>query len=292
METDLLAVLVAATECGSLSAAARRLGIPPMAATRRLAALEQELGARLLHRTTRALSLTPAGQELLPFARTVLETVAAGRAALRPDVAGASGLVRVTSSVPFGRKRIVPLLPALLDAHPELRIDLVLTDAVVDLVADGVDLAIRLAPLRENGLVARRLAPGPRLLCAAPAYLVRHGTPRRLADLAAHACLIQSTPEHWGFETAAGPRRVSVTGRVATNTTDALEAACLAGLGLRPLAQWNVEEAVRAGRLAAVTLEDATLQAFDIWAVYPSRHMVPPKVRVVIAALEAALRAA
>ena len=167
MDRDLLCVLVAVAEAGSLSAAARHLRIPPMTATRRLAALEAELGARLAHRTTRAFSLTPTGQDFLPHARAMLDAEAAARAALHPD-ARADGLLRVTSSIPFGRKRLVPLLPGLLATHPALRIDLVMTDRVVDLVAEGIDLAIRLAPLRENGLIARRLVAGPRLLCALP----------------------------------------------------------------------------------------------------------------------------
>src|SRR5687767_6059397 len=189
METRSLAVLVGAVAGGSLSAAARELGLSAMAATRRLASLERDLGVRLLHRTTRSLALTPEGEAFLPFARAMVEAEAAARSVLRASVAGAEGLLRVTAPVAFGRKRIAPLVPALLRANPGLRIELDMNDAVVDIVAAGVDVAIRIAPLPENGLVARRLARSPRVLCAAPAYVAARPPPCTVADLAQHECL-------------------------------------------------------------------------------------------------------
>lgn len=151
MDTDAIAVLVAAAAAGSLSAAARRLGIPPMVATRRLAALERDLGVRLMHRTTRALSLTPEGQTFLPFAQAMVEGEAAARASLGPGGSGrASGLLRLSAPASLGRKVIAPMIPRLLQAHPELRIDLELTDRLVDLVSSGLDLAVRIAQLRDN----------------------------------------------------------------------------------------------------------------------------------------------
>jgi DNA-binding transcriptional LysR family regulator len=289
MDTDGLVVLLAAASAGGLSAAARRLGITPMNATRRLAALERDLGVRLLHRTTRSMALTPEGEAFLPFAEAMLENETAGRARLRPATAGASGLLRVTAPLAFGRKIAAPLVPGLLRRHPELRVDLDLRDAITDLVAGGFDLAVRAAPLRDNRLIARRLADNTRLLCAAPEYLAERGAPRTLDDLAGHDCLARSGAGHWVFVTEGGERAVRLDPRFTTNSHDGLREACIAGGGLALLAWWNVHEELADGRLVRVPLDGAEPEPRWIWAVYPTARQVLPKVRVFIAALEEAL---
>ena len=162
-------VLLEAVQAGSLAAAARRLRITPMLASRRLAELEAEVGARLMHRTTRALALTVEGEAFLPHAQALLEEEALARAAVRPVSAGLTGILRVTASVPFGRKVVAPQVAVFLRDHPGLQIDLLLSDGIVDIVAQGIDLAIRIAPLRENALIARRLADNPRASMRRPA---------------------------------------------------------------------------------------------------------------------------
>ncbi|HWL81262.1 MAG TPA: LysR family transcriptional regulator [Roseomonas sp.] len=285
-----VAVLVEAVRAGSLAAAARRLRIAPMLASRRLAALEEALGARLLHRTTRALALTPEGEAFLPHAQAMLEEEAAARAALRPVGVGLSGTLRVTASIPFGRKVLAPLVPVFLRDHPDLQIDLLLTDGVVDIVAQGLDLAIRIAPLRDNALVARRLADSPRGLYAAPSYLAEHGLPAVLADLARHRCLTVTGTSHWSFLVAGKPVRQRVSGPFTSSSVEALHQACLGGLGIANLSAWNVREDLAAGRLVALPLEAAEPEPLAIWAVYPTARLVPPKTRGFIAALEAHLR--
>ncbi len=289
MDTDAVAVLVTAAAAGSLSAAARRLGITPMIATRRLAALERDLGVTLMHRTTRSLSLTPEGDAFLPYAQALVESEAAGRANLRAAAAGASGLLRVSVSTAFGRKIVAPLVPSLLRANPDLRIDLDFTDRVVDVVASGADLAIRIAHLRDNSLIAQRLADGPRVLCAAPAYLAERGAPTRIEDLADHDCLLLSGATHWPFQVDGRERRVRVQGRFSASSIEGLHEACLGGAGITLLATWNAREDVRAGRLVPVVLSDATLEELPIWAVYPPARLILPKLRVFIAALKQAL---
>jgi len=291
MDTEAVAVLVATAGAGSLSGAARRLGLTPMAASRRLAALERDLGVRLIHRTTRALALTPEGEAFLPYARALVEEAAAARAALRAPGGGAAGLLRVSASVSFGRKIIAPLVPGLLRAHPDLRIELSLSDQLVDIVSAGIDLAIRIARLRDNRLIAHRLAPSPRLLCAAPSYLAERGTPRCLADLAGHDCLTLTAAPVWTFFEAREERRVRGNGRFSANTIEGLLAACRAGAGILLVAEWNVRDDLRDGTLQAITLADARQEDLSIWAVYPTTRLVPPKVRVFLAALEAALAA-
>ncbi|SHJ89981.1 DNA-binding transcriptional regulator, LysR family [Roseomonas rosea] len=287
-----LAVLVEAVQAGSLAAAARRLRITPMLASRRLAELEEEVGARLMHRTTRSLSLTAEGEAFLPHARLLLEEEAMARASVRPDSAGLTGTLRVTASVPFGRKVVAPLVPVLLREHPGLRIDLLLSDSIIDIVAQGLDLAIRIAPLRENALVARRLADNPRGLYAAPAYVAEHGLPEAPADLARHRCLTLTGASHWSFLSGGKTLRQRVSGPFTSSSVEALHQACLGGLGIAMLSAWDVREEVTIGHLLPIPMGAWEPEALAIWAVYPTARLVPPKVRLFIAALEARLRGA
>ena len=280
-----LAVLVNALRAGSLAGAARRLGITPMVASRRLAALERELGVRLVHRTTRSLSLTAEGEAFLPHAEAMLEDEANAIASVRPSEAGASGLLRVTASTPFGRTQIAPMLPDFLRRNPEVQVDLLLSDRVVDIVAGGIDLAIRIAPLRDNTLVARRLADSRRVLCAAPAYLADHPAPTQLADLADHQCLPISGNLHWSFQHAGREVQQRISGRFSSNSAEAVHEACLGGLGIGLLALWYVQPELDSGQLVELPLTNAAPSALDIWAVYPTARMVPPKVRAFIEAL-------
>ena len=285
-----VAVLLEAVQAGSLAAAARRLRITPMLASRRLAALEAEVGARLMHRTTRALALTVEGEAFLPHAQALLEEEALARAAVRPPSAGLTGLLRVTASVPFGRKVVAPLVAAFLRDHPGLQIDLMLSDGIVDIVAQGLDLAIRIAPLRENALIARRLADNPRGLYAAPGYLAEHGMPATPADLARHRCLALTGTSHWVFSVGDRPLRQRVAGPFTASSVEALHQACLGGLGITMLSAWDVREDLALGHLLPIRLAMAEPEPLAIWAVYPTARLVPPKVRVFIAALEAHLR--
>lgn len=285
-----VAVLVEAVQAGSLSAAARRLSIAPMAASRRLAALEQELGVRLLHRTTRALALTAEGEAFLPYAQAMLEHEATARAALRPSAQEVSGLLRVTTSAAFGRKVVAPLMPAFLAVNPLLRVDVMTSDGLVDIVAEGIDVAIRIAVLRDSSMVARRLADSPRGLYAAPGYLLRHGVPQSVADLAHHECLTVTGATHWSFTSGGRTLRQKITGRFTASTFEVVHQACLSGLGICALAEWNAAPDVAAGHLVPIPLADGDIDPIAIWAVTPSARLVPPKVSAFVNALQQRLR--
>lgn len=285
MDTRDLAVLVHAAGSGSLSAAARRLEITPMIASRRLAALERQLGVRLMHRTTRAVSLTPEGESFLNYAQAILETEEAASVAMAPSGAGVSGLLRVTAPAAFGRKIVAPLVPALLSQNPELRIDLQLTDAVVDIVAAGFDVAVRIGRLQDSSLIARRLAANVRLLCAAPAYLERAGTPETVAHLVVHECLGLTGTTHWPFDIGGRRREVKINGRFSSSSIEAVHAACSHGMGIALLSSWDVEEDVRSGVLKVIVLGDAQPQELAISAVYPTSRMLPRKVQFFIQTL-------
>ncbi|GAB6389296.1 LysR family transcriptional regulator [Stutzerimonas marianensis] len=280
-----VAVFVSAAAAGSLSAAARRLGIAPMAATRRLASLEESLGVRLMQRTTRSVSLTAEGEAFLPFASTIIEAAEAGRAVVSPTENGATGLLRVTACNSIGHAVIMPLLPRLLDENPSLRIDLLLTDTLVDIVSTGVDVAVRIGDLKDSSLIASPLGVNKRILCASPAYLARRKAPGTLAELAEHDCVATTGTLHWPFNVAGSEQAVRITGRVTTNSIDGVHNACVAGAGLAILSTWHVDEDIEAGRLVPITLEDAEPKELGIWAVYPTRRQILPKVRVFVDAV-------
>ncbi|MEJ6850378.1 LysR family transcriptional regulator [Sinorhizobium fredii] len=289
MNIDDVAIFTVAAGAGSLSEAARRLGLTPMIATRRLASLERSLGVRLMHRTTRSLSLTPEGESFLPYAQALIETEQQARALLREEDEGAAGLLRVSAPVAFAIKVIAPLIPSLLDANPELRVSLDMSDSMPDLVSSGTDLAIRIARLKDSSLIARKLADTGRSLVASPAYLEKHGTPHSAGELAYHNCLPLCGVTHWTFLKAGVERSLRLRSRFSSTSIEGCHAACLAGAGIALLSDWNVADDLSSGRLMRVTLEDAEPETLAIWAVYPTSRLVPPKVRVFIDALLRAL---
>jgi DNA-binding transcriptional LysR family regulator len=284
-----LAIFVEAVRAGSLAGAARRLGVGAMVASRRLAALEEEIGVRLVHRTTRSLSPTAEGEAFLPHAQAMLDEQASGLAAVRPQESGLSGMLRITASAAFGRKMVAPMIPAFMRANPGLHVDLLITDEQVDIVARGIDVAIRIAKLRDNHLVARRLADNPRRLVASPDYLAARGVPRTLAKLGEHVCLLPTNATHWEFVRGSKLHRQRVGGHFTANSIEAIHQACLGGLGIANLSSWDVDPAIRAGELQQIVLEDGEPAALAIWAVYPTARLVPAKVRAFLDALAHAL---
>jgi DNA-binding transcriptional LysR family regulator len=284
-----LAVLIEAVEQGSLSAAGRRLGLTPVAASRRLASLEAEVGARLIHRTTRSLSLTPAGEAFLPHAEAILAHAEDGRTAAAGGVEGAGGLLRVAASVPFGRKVLTPMLVRFLDDHPRVKVELLLSDLVVDIAAQGVDVAVRFGELRDSTLVARRLSDNPRGLYATSAYLARNRAPTLVGELRQHQCLAVPAARHWTFVRKGKTIRQAVGGRFAADSMEALHEAALRGLGIVQLSEWNAREDVAAARLVEIRLMDGTVPDQGIWAVLPTRRLIPRKVHLFLDALSAHL---
>ena len=282
-------IFLAVAAGGTLSAAARQLGIAPMQVSRRVAALEDELGVRLFHRTTRALALTAEGEAFAPYAATLVEAEEGARGALRPHAQQASGVLRLTAPSVFGQAIVLPLLPALLERHPQLRIDLDLSDRVQDIAGQGLDLALRVATLADSELVARRLTANPRLLCAAPRYLRLHGAPRTLAELDRHQCIGLHAVARWPFVIDGQLQRRGVPARIVTSSVEAARTAAVQGLGLALLARWDVHEQLRAGSLVQVELDDAGMEELSVWALMPTRRHVPERVRVFLDALEAEL---
>ncbi len=292
MNSKDITVFLMVAQTRSLTQAARRLNTTTMTVSRRLAALEEDLGVRLLHRTTRAIALTVEGEEFLPYAKALAETEQSARNLFSPDKQGATGQLRITAPTGFGRRTIIPLLPALMESNPELRIEFELSDNVTDLVGLGYDVAIRIAPLRDSRLVAHRLADNPRILCASPAYLARFGTPRTLADLHRHNCLRLSGVVQWGFQVDDHISTLSVEGRFSGSNVEGVRTLCVAGCGIAQLSEWDVREELAAGELVALELSDAQPQMLGVWALFPTTRHLPQRVTVFLDALKQAMQPA
>ncbi|KAK44068.1 LysR family transcriptional regulator [Caballeronia jiangsuensis] len=276
---DLLDVglFMRAAALANLSAAAREFGLSPAVASARIAGLERMLGARLLHRTTRRVSVTQEGEIFAAHARELLDAAEAARASVGQAREHPHGRLRVTMPSSLGRQHISPLIPAFLRAHPGVSVDLRMTDQIVDLVDEGIDLAIRIGALKDSTLVAKKLASNRRVLCASPAYLAAHGTPRHPADLAGHECVILADQRDWSFVTPTGVIDVRVSGRLVTDNGEVIRDALAAGVGIGLKSTWSVAPLIASGELVTVLDDYPLAQTVAIWAVYPSRAFVPPK---------------
>jgi len=276
---DLLdvALFVRAALLANVSAAGREFGLSPAVASARIASLERLLGARLLHRTTRRVSLTQEGEVFMTRAETLLDAAAAARASVGRGQAEPQGRLRVSMPSSFGRQHVSPVITQFLRRYPGVSVDLRLTDTIVDLVDAGVDVGIRLGALKDSTLIARRLAANRRVICCAPAYLAAHGTPHHPSDLAQHECILLSGQRDWSFVTPAGPLSVRVEGRLATDNGEVIRDALLAGFGIALKSTWDVAPYLRSGQLVTVLDSYPLAQSVAIWAVYPSRAFVPPK---------------
>ncbi|AST71480.1 LysR family transcriptional regulator [Kosakonia cowanii] len=286
-DVELFTVLA---ETCNLSQAARRLGMSAMSVSRHLAQLEKDLGARLFQRTTRAVSLTSEGEEFLPYARTMIEAEQGARIMFSEDAGGATGLLKITAPSGIGRRYILPLLPALMERNARMKIDLNLSDDVVDIVGQGYDVAIRVAPLRDSNLIAHRLSSNPRVLCASPAYLSQHGIPGTFAELANHQCLRTAMVSQWTFEKDGIQLSHLFEPRFVCNNVEGVRSMCKAGAGLAQLTKADVYAELAAGELVEITLIDAEPHMLAIWALFPTKRYLPSRVTVFLDALKSSLK--
>jgi DNA-binding transcriptional LysR family regulator len=271
---------------GSLSAAARSLGMSQTMATKHLGAIEQRLGVRLLHRTTRRLTLTEAGRQYLESVERILAEVEQADAAVAAQRIDAHGTLRVSAPVSFGVREIGPRLAEFARLYPAVTVDLGLNDRFVDLIEEGWDAAVRIGRLENSTLIARRLAPCRLVLCASPGYLAERGTPRTLADLASHNCLgytLSRTagPDRWLFGRDGGIA-IPVTGNLKASNGDALVAAALTAQGLIYQPTFLVGDELRSGRLIRLSLDQPSIELPGIYVVYPSDRRPAAKLRAFV----------
>ncbi|MEL6422894.1 MAG: LysR substrate-binding domain-containing protein [Pseudomonadota bacterium] len=286
-----LELFVRAATLGAIGRAGAELGLSPTAATQRIKNLETDLGAQLLHRTTRAVSLTTEGENFLQHAQTILTEMDEARSDLTGSLTEATGELKVTASAVFGERFIVPYIEEFFAAFPGISVRLDLSDQIVNIIEQGFDLAIRVGALAPSTLIARRLSHNPRLLAASPAYLARHGTPERPQDLREHACIMLAGQRSWEF---AGPdgteHEVRVTGRLSSNSGSAIRNALLADLGIATRSLWDVEFALADGSLVPVLPDYTVLPEWKVWAVRPPGRRAPARVRAFTGFLENVIR--
>nr|WP_236589620.1 LysR family transcriptional regulator [Ramlibacter aurantiacus] len=274
---------VSVAQRGSLTAAARVEGVAPAVIGRRLDALEERLGVKLMVRTTRRLSLTHEGSAFLEDCQRVLGELASAEASVSAGGVKASGHLRVTAPAGFGRHHVAPLVPLFREQHPEVTVSLNLGDRVVDLAAEGYDCAVRVGDFPDSSLVSVRLADNRRLCVAAPAYLKRHGTPQAPADLARFACLVLSSDASqtrgWAFRQGAEVVYLRPNGPLDCSDGQVLHAWCVQGHGIAWRSTWEVQADIAEGRLVEVLAAFAA-PPNGIYAVLPQRRHLPLRVRL------------
>ena len=280
---EMQALVLVATH-GSLSAAARIEGVTPAIMARRLDALEERLGSQLVHRTTRRISFTEAGQNYLEDCVRILNDLAGAEASAARGSVQVSGHLRMTAPAGFGRRHVAPHVPVFLERHQDVSITLDLSDRLVDLVNEGFDCAIRLGALADSNLVSVHLGEMQRVVVASPGYLEQRGTPQTPEELAAHDCLALGPQRGWTFRSGGtGTKTLSirVKGSMECNDGVVLAEWARAGAGLAWRSMWEVGEDLQAGRLVSV-LDDWAAPPVGIYAVFPERRHLPLKVRAFI----------
>jgi len=277
-------VFIEVARRGSFSAAARQLQLSPSAISKLITRLEERLGARLFNRTTRQVSLTEGGEVYFQRCVSIAADIEDAEELLVGYGREPKGVLTVNSTAGFAQHCLLPHLPQFQERYPHLTVNLQVSGETVDLVAEGVDVAIRMGELKDTSLVARKLCESPRIICASPDYLERCGTPTKPADLKQHNCLRLSTAlvfNQWGFTTNRGRQTVEVEGNFITDKVDVLHQHALQGGGLVRLAEFMVEEDIAAGRLIPV-MAKCNREVQMVHAVFPHRQHLPSKVRVFV----------
>ncbi|MFI8383421.1 LysR substrate-binding domain-containing protein [Pseudomonas sp. NPDC079086] len=278
---------VAVAECGQFTAAAERMSLSSSQVSRQIARLEERLQTRLFYRSTRRVALTEAGQTFLQHCQRLQDAREEALRAVGDLGSEPKGLLRMTCAVAYGERFIVPLVTDFMVQHPQLRVDIELSNHTIDLLHDGLDLAIRLGRLQDSRLVATRLAPRQMYLCAAPAYLQRYGRPHSLSELARHNCLIGSS-DLWSFQANGRDSSLRVQGNWRCNSGQAVLEAALRGIGLCQLPDYYVLEHLRSGALVSL-LDNQQPPDTAVWALYPQQRHLSPKVRQLVEFLKQGL---
>jgi DNA-binding transcriptional LysR family regulator len=270
-------------ETGSFSAAARRLNIGQPAVSKTIAQLESRLAVRLLLRSTRGLTPTEAGLAFFERAKRSIEEANEADNAARGAASGLTGNLRICAAVTFGRLHIVPQLGPFLDQNPDLNIDLMLDDRNVNLVEEGVDIALRLGTQSDSGLTARKIAECRRMVLGTPAYFAKHGEPTCPADLSKHQAITYTLGggAHWQFRNGTDEQSVIISGRLRVNAAEGLRAAVLAHQGLTLASEWMFAPELASGAVREVMM-DWTLPNQDLWAVFPTGRMASAKARAFV----------
>jgi len=277
-----LEIFARVARTGNMSAAGREMGLSPAVVSKRVSQLEERLGARLFQRTTRHLTLTETGAGYFKRVVDILSLCEEAEDFVSRRNTKPRGLLKITMPTTFSRLHIAPYLGAFLSRYPDIELDVQATDNFIDIIREGFDLAIRIGELEDSSLVARKIAPDNRVICAAPAYLAKNGTPTTLADLDLHNCLSAGAQDVWRLEGPEGERHVRTNGNLRSNSGEIIREALRAGLGLGLRSIWDLGPELKTGELKVVLPQYRGSSNVAIYAVYPCREFMPAKVNVFI----------
>ena len=276
-----MAAFVRVVDSNGFSAAAPMLGLSPSAVSKLITRLETRLGVRLLQRTTRALHLTQEGEVFYTAAKRIVGEIEALENQMVGQSGTPSGVLRVTTSLAFATHQLAPVLSEFFARHPLVQFELLPTDRVIDMVEEGIDVAIRIGRLADTSFMARKIGEDKRLICAAPSYLARHGMPQRPADLARHNCIVSRDHPYlnrWSFKVDGRIVEIDVRGRVAVTEGEAQMQLALQGIGIVRLTRLTLAQSIRDGALVPLLGAFSAEEAVGIHAVYPHRRHLAPKV--------------
>ena len=279
-------------EAGSFSAVARETDLSQPTVSKHIAELENRLGTKLLNRSTRQLSLTEAGKKYYDRCSLILIDLEELESSIGQCHSEPTGTLRVNVPVSFGRMYLLPVLWEFMSQYPDVKLDLVMDDGYIDLVKEGVDLAIRIGPLPDSSLIARKIGDSPRVTVVSPDYLAEHGEPKTLSDLKEHSCIIYTfltTRNEWHFNGARGEEKLRVNGRFCASNPDAIRAAVIAGIGIAVTPLWLIHDALTQGKVKVI-LTDYRPTPLEVHAVYPDRRFVPSRVGLFIDHLKASMK--
>ncbi|MBM7034894.1 LysR family transcriptional regulator [Vibrio ulleungensis] len=282
MNIDHLRLFIRLASTHNISQAGAELGLSPAVASAHINKLEESVGVRLVHRTTRKVSLTQEGEAFLPQAENVVDAVDIAKQSVGGKSALPSGVLRVTAPSSFGRMHLIPAMKSFTEQYPELSVDLRFSDSIVDLVDGGFDVAIRNAELKDSSLIAKKLASDRRIICASPAYLKQYGTPKHPNDLKDHQCINIIGIENWLFNVDDKVIDIKTRGKIRTDNGDAIRELCVAGHGITMNSMWSVYQQIKSGELIEILTDTPYKSDTAIWVLYPSSRFVAPKVRAFI----------
>lgn len=268
---------------GNMSQAGREMGLSPAVVSKRISLLEERLGVRLFQRTTRQLTLTETGEGYFKRVVDILSLVEEADDFVTRRNTSPRGILKVTAPTTFSRLHIMPKLPDFLTLYPDIELDFHLTDSFSDIIREGFDLAVRIGMLQDSSLVARKLSPDTRVICASPAYFKEHGEPKTLKDLERHVCLSAGAQEIWQLEGPGGQQQqLRPKSSLKSNSAELIREAMLSGLGIGLRSVWEIGPELKSGALTRVLPDYQGSKHMAIYAVYPSRDFVPAKVSVFI----------
>lgn len=277
-----LEIFARVANVGNMSAAGREMGLSPAVVSKRISHLEKRLGTRLFQRTTRQLTLTETGEGFFQRVTNILDGIEEAEAFVSRRNMAPSGTLKVSAPTSFSRMHITPYLSEFLNTYPELNLELNISDNYVDIVRTGLDAAIRIGELQDSSLVAKRLAPNRRIICATPGYLREAGEPKTIDELSKHRCLSYIPQESWRLVGPDGPVNLKIQGAIRTNSSEVVRSSVISGLGIAFRSTWDIAEELKSGTLKHIMKDYSSSSRVAIYAVYPCREYVPAKLKVFV----------